>query len=264
MSGIESRGRRIVYAFGAIAAGTITTLFLVASSGDHDKTSGVRLEYRFASYVENPFFDDGEVEGAPRDCTDGHDIEAMEYRLPGGRVVSAEVAKTGGLALSVGGAKVSIHPLISPHSGDAGRVYAELVLEEKDSDEALAFRRDHLACQLAVFVNGTLVSLEPRFKAWASGVPGGLFLSVVAATALYERPGLAITLVAPSPNEVARANSFWSWQRKHDLWRIKCDEQFKETMSEEAPELFSELSSRADLFEGISCNDEPTRPESEE
>jgi hypothetical protein len=248
VSGMRSQGRRTVHAFSAIAAGTIATLLLVASSGDHDKTSGVRLEYRFA----------------PRDCTEGHDVEAMEYRLPGGRVVSAEVANTGGLALSVGEAEVSIHPLVSPYSGDADRVYAELVLEEKNNDEALAFRRDHFACQLAVFVEGTLVSLEPRFREWTNGVPGGIFLSLAAATAFYERYGLAVALVAPSPSEVARANSFWSWQRKHDLWRIKCDEQFKETMREEAPELFSELSKRTDLFEGISCDDEPIRPESEE
>lgn len=145
-------------------------------------------------------------------------------------------------------------------SNPAGAPSWEVVLfpEDTEANRIKHALRSKPSCYWLVSVGGNVVQLEFSGERGDSGISGGLFPSLDSALLAYGRTKDEISVEAQSSPEEARAQAFWLWRRKMDLWEIACDPELQRAFRERDATNFDRL--RATL-DGIDCSAKPIRPD---
>jgi hypothetical protein len=238
---------------------TLVLVLLACSSppGSKDGTPPIRVEYRLASFSRSSL--QTSLEGIGRsDCLAGEESESLEFVYPNGRRMPVEVALEPGFTLDVWQAEVALQEM-PIEDGLQVAALVELTIDERRMKQARKFRAKHQGCELVVLVEGEVADLLVAVRPWKDGLPGGRFATLDEARAIYQRPGMSITIV-PEALEVTRwRRQFRQWQAYQARWRFRCDPAYREVMKRRYPDTYARLQEEDRFFAVLSC-DEPPRP----
>jgi hypothetical protein len=218
------------------------------------------VQFYPAHIAANPFLSDGRFDVAPSDCTGGLDSKVMEYSYLKSVPMKFTVVKDVALELELENTRASLRKIFSPYDGERIGVSVRLDLPPEDLAKANAFRRKFVECPILIVIDGRVEYVEPRLTNWNSDIPGGAFHTMRDAREFYERPNVTIAEIESDLEVVEAEGEFWRWKRSHGLWLFHCDEAIRDRMKREASESFEFLIAHPELFENVSCSEEPKAP----
>ena len=218
------------------------------------------IQFYPAHIAANPFLSDGRFDVAPRECTGGLDSEVMEYRYLNSVPMKFTVGKDVAFELELKNVRALLRNIISPYDGERAGVSVRLEIPIEDLAKANAFRRKFINCPIFIVIDSKVKYVEPRLTNWDSDIPGGAFHSIREAREFYDRPDVSIAEVETDLEAVEAEGQFWRWTRAHDLWLFHCDEAIRDRMKRAASESYEFLIAHSELFENLSCLEEPKTP----
>ena len=143
----------------------------------------------------------------------GEESESFEFVYPSGRRMPVEMSLKRGFTLDVWRAEIALQEM-PLEDGLQVAALVELEIDERRMKKARKFRSKHERCELVVLVNGQVADLLMAARPWTDGLPGGRFETLDEARAIYQRPGMSITIV-PEALEVTR------WRQQFRQWQAR-------------------------------------------
>jgi hypothetical protein len=223
-----------------------------------DGSIPIAIEYRLAS------FSSGMLPSELRDldstsCLSGEESETLEFVYPSGRQIAVDVSSEKGFELDVHQGEVALQEM-PLDDGLQVAALAHLTVDERRMKKARKFRARFERCELVVLIDGVPADLLVGAKAWNEGLPGGRFPTMDQAREIYQREGMAITVV-PEAMEVTRwRQQFRLWQAYQARWRFRCDAGFREAMRQSYPDTYEQLEKQDGYMIGLKCSQEPKPP----